>query len=75
MEVIGLSTTRAGNKLMERDGGLGVISTNHEFAGGNPFSIEIGTSMAAPHVAHLAASILREHPDASTNFLRGQCSV
>lgn len=62
--------TRAGHSLMERGAGLGVVSTNHQFASGHPFVVDIGTSMAAPQVAHLAASILREHPEASANFLR-----
>lgn len=62
--------TRAGNSLMERVAGLGVVSTSHMFATGNPFTVDIGTSMAAPQVAHLAASIVREHPDANANFLR-----
>jgi len=62
--------TRASHSLMERVAGLGVVSTNHQFAKGNPFAVDIGTSMAAPQVAHLAASILREHPDADSNFIR-----
>lgn len=67
--------TRAGNSLMERAAGLGVISTNNKFAQGNPFSVEIGTSMAAPQVAHLAASILREHPHADANLIRALLCV
>jgi len=62
--------TRAGHMLLERVAGLGVVSTNHQFAKGHPLSVDIGTSMAAPQVAHLASSILREHPDADTNFIR-----
>lgn len=62
--------TRVGHTLMERVTGLGVVSTNHQFAKGHPFLVEIGTSMAAPQVAHLAASILREHSDANANFIR-----
>lgn len=62
--------TRAGYDLLVRDSGLGVISTNHRFASGAPFVVDTGTSMAAPQVAHLAASIFREHPRASANFLR-----
>lgn len=62
--------TRASHSLMERVAGLGVVSTNHQFAKGHPFAVDIGTSMAAPQVAHLAASILREHPDADANFIR-----
>lgn len=62
--------TRASHSLMERVAGLGVVSTNHQFAKGHPFAVDIGTSMAAPQVAHLAASILRERPDADANFIR-----
>jgi len=62
--------TRASHSLMERVAGLGVVSTNHQFAKGHPFAVDIGTSMAAPQVAHLAASILREYPEANANFLR-----
>ncbi|MBF0602673.1 MAG: S8 family peptidase [Nitrospirae bacterium] len=62
--------TRAGNALLDRVAGLGVVSTNHQFAIGHPFAVDSGTSMAAPQVAHLAASILREHPDASASLLR-----
>lgn len=62
--------TRASHSLMDRVAGLGVVSTNHQFAKGHPFAVDIGTSMAAPQVAHLAASILREHPDADANFIR-----
>lgn len=62
--------TRGGHALMERVAGLGVVSANHRFAAGHPFTVDIGTSMAAPQVAHLAASVLREHPDANANFIR-----
>ncbi|MFZ1730428.1 MAG: S8 family peptidase [Bacteroidota bacterium] len=62
--------TRAGHRLMEHAAGLGVVSTSHQFAKGHPFAVEIGTSMAAPQVAHLAAFLLREYPDANTNFIR-----
>jgi hypothetical protein len=61
---------RAGGMLMDQNSGLGVVSTNHQFASGHPFTIKSGTSMAAPQVAHLAASILSERPDASANLLR-----
>jgi len=62
--------TRAGHSLMEGVAGLGVVSTNNQFADGNPFTVDIGTSMAAPQVAHLAATVLREHPNANPNFIR-----
>nr|VFK62687.1 MAG: Subtilase family protein [Candidatus Kentron sp. TUN] len=61
---------RAGHALMDRVAGLGVVSTNHRFVDGYPFTVDSGTSMAAPQVAHLAASIFREHPKASANLLR-----
>lgn len=62
--------TRAGHSLIERVAGLGVVSTNHQFVKGYPFAVDIGTSMAAPQVAHMAASILREHPETDANFIR-----
>lgn len=54
------------------DAGMGVVSTSHQFASGHPFVVDVGTSMAAPQVAHLAASVLHEHPDATANFVRAQ---
>ena len=54
------------------DAGMGVVSTGHQFASGYPFVVDVGTSMAAPQVAHLAASVLREHPNATANFIRAQ---
>ncbi len=63
--------TRAGaNHLLDEGSGLGVISTHHQFAEGHPFAIDSGTSMAAPQVAHLAAAILVEHPEADPDFIR-----
>lgn len=70
--------TRAGvNRLLEGKHGLGVISTCHQFTppGGRPFAIDCGTSMAAPQVAHLAASILKERPDANAKLLRALLCV
>ncbi|WP_303759344.1 S8 family peptidase [Alcanivorax jadensis] len=64
--------TRAGHALMDRGAGLGVVSTSHQFVSGNPFIADAGTSMAAPQVAHLAASVLREYPEATANFIRAQ---
>jgi len=66
----------AGNLAMMRSGGrtrsdgLGIVSTCGDFAGGQPFSEDIGTSCAAPQVAHRAARLLQALPDASTNLLR-----
>jgi hypothetical protein len=64
--------TRANYALLDRTAGLGVVSTSYQFAGGHPFMVDVGTSMAAPQVAHLAASVLHEHPDATANFVRAQ---
>lgn len=50
--------------------GLGVVTTNGGFAGGHAFREEVGTSFAAPAVAHRAAKLLRRVPDASHNLLR-----
>lgn len=53
-----------------REAGLGVVSLNGGFAGGTPFAEDIGTSYAAPVVAHRAARILAAEPEASGNLLR-----
>jgi hypothetical protein len=50
--------------------GLGELSVSKEFAAGRLLGEDSGTSFAAPHVAHLAASILTEHPQADHNLLR-----
>jgi len=66
----------AGNLAVRRHGGgttdqgLGVVTTNGGFAGGHAFREEVGTSFAAPSVAHRAAKLLRRVPDASHNLLR-----
>ncbi len=53
-----------------RHAGLGVISLNGGFANGPAFSEDIGTSYAAPVLAHKAARLLAELPDATPNLLR-----
>lgn len=50
--------------------GLGVVTTNGGFASGHAFREEVGTSFAAPAIAHRAAKLLRHVPDASHNLLR-----
>lgn len=62
--------TLANHALLSRHAGLGVVSTGHRFVDGHPFSLDVGTSMAAPQVAHLAASVFREQPEASINLVR-----
>lgn len=53
-----------------RHAGLGVVSLNGGFATGATFKEDIGTSYAAPQVAHKAARLLAAVPDASPNLLR-----
>ncbi|MGC8731006.1 MAG: S8 family peptidase [Halothiobacillaceae bacterium] len=66
----------AGNIALMRSGGpprhtgLGVLSLNGGFATGPAFKEDIGTSYAAPQVAHKAARLLAAVPDASPNLLR-----
>lgn len=63
-----LATRRNGGGTVRR--GLGVVSLNGGFAGGHAFREDIGTSYAAPAVAHRAAHILTAKPDASADMLR-----
>jgi hypothetical protein len=63
---------RANYALLDGLTGLGVVSTDHKFASGRPFRVDAGTSMAAPQIAHLAASLFHEHPNATANFIRAQ---
>lgn len=61
---------RGGANVLVPNSGLGELSLNSGFAGGRLFADESGTSMSAPHVAHLAASLLLEHPYADNNLIR-----
>lgn len=61
---------RASYALLDKNAGLGVVSAGHQFVRGHPFAVDNGTSMAAPQVAHLAASVLITQPNASTNLIR-----
>ena len=49
---------------------IGVTSTSHGFATGNPFRTDVGTSFAAPRIAHAAAQLLSELPNASVDLCR-----
>lgn len=60
---------RAANQWIVKQG-LGELSTGREVAAGRLLAELAGTSFAAPQLAHLAASILREHPEANANLLR-----
>lgn len=63
-----LAEMRAGRRF--RHAGLGVVSVNGGFAAGQPFSEGIGTSYAAPQLAHKLALLLRDQPEASVNMIR-----
>ena len=65
----------AGNVAVDRLGnpqtrGMGVLSLNSGFAAGRPLREDIGTSYAAPRVAHRAARLLAELPGSSPHLLR-----
>ena len=60
---------RAANRWHVRQG-LGELSTSKDFASGQLLAEQEGTSFAAPQVAHLAARILVENPQADANLLR-----
>lgn len=60
-----------------RHHGLGVLSFNGGFGqpGGGAFREDLGTSYAAPVVAHKAARLLQDLPDATPNLLRALLGV
>ncbi|TAN06656.1 MAG: S8 family peptidase [Rhodanobacteraceae bacterium] len=70
----------AGNWVVRRAGGLehrrlGVLSSSKEFASGRPFNEDVGTSYAAPQIAHAAARLLNHLPAASANLLRAMLAA
>jgi len=68
-----LAVMRSGGRT--RHAGLGVLSLNGGFAAGSPLKEDVGTSYAAPRIAHHAARLLAEMPDASANLLRAVLGV
>lgn len=58
-----------GGDALDRNS-LGELSLNRNFAGGNLFVLDGGTSQAAPKVTNLAAHILRTNPEASPDLIR-----
>ena len=62
--------TRTSNSLV-LNSGLGELSTNWQaISDGRLFADESGSSFAAPHIAHHAALLQKELPDASPNLMR-----
>jgi hypothetical protein len=61
--------TRAGADIIVHSG-LGELSMSRDFASGRLFGVDCGTSLAAPHITHLAGRLLAEYPDASANSVR-----
>lgn len=61
---------RQGQQWQVEMRGLGVLTMNHDFVGHTLFKEISGTSFSAPYVAHLAARVLSEYPEASANLLR-----
>lgn len=49
--------------------GNGILSFSNKLTEGL-FCYDIGTSLAAPYVSHIAALVLEKYPDASNNLLR-----
>lgn len=70
-----VSINRVTNRA--RHQGLGVLSLNGGFGqpGGGAFREDLGTSYAAPVVAHKAARLLQDLPDATPNLLRSMLGV
>ena len=61
--------TRTANQAIIRQG-LGEPSTCKNFTAGRLIAEEVGTSSAVPYIAHIAARILTQHPQADHNLLR-----
>ncbi len=61
---------RTGGGLAAGRQGVGELSTNGSFATQNPFREDSGTSFSAPKVAHAAARILGEIPEAGVDLCR-----
>lgn len=60
---------RTGNRD-EKDSGVACVTLSREFASGNLFEFDSGTSFAAPAVAYGAARLLDSFPQASANLIR-----
>ncbi len=61
---------RTGGGLAAGPQGVGELSANSSYATQNPFREDSGTSFSAPRVAHAAARILGEIPEAGVDLCR-----
>jgi hypothetical protein len=64
----------AGNRLVDKDWGLGVVVATPP-TGGRFLGVTTGTSVAAPAVAHELARIATRYPDAGPNLLRAYLAL
>lgn len=56
-------------RILNNDPDVGMVSTNNKYLD-RLFTSDIGTSFAAPKVAHLAGHILKNYPTVSANLIR-----
>ncbi len=70
VEIAGTVAVDDDGPWITNDAGLGVPTTNPNFPGGILVGSAIGTSFAAPKVAHLAAKVVGRYPDATPNLIR-----
>jgi hypothetical protein len=62
--------TRAASEALGNRWQLGELGASSAFATGQLVALRSGTSLAAPKVANIAARLLAEYPDASTDLVR-----
>lgn len=70
VEIAGTAAVDDDGPWIMNDAGLGVPTTSPNFARGVLVGSAIGTSFAAPKVAHLAAKVIARYPDATPNLIR-----
>ena len=65
-----LVDTRLNPTHLPKNSSLGELSTSRDFATGQPFAQDWGTSFAAPRVAHAAAKLMAAFPRPGVDILR-----
>jgi len=58
-----------GRRIWVTDPEISIVSTNNRFRE-RLFTVGVGTSYAAPRIAHLAGQILKQYPGISANLIR-----